>query len=69
MHAPLCRNIQAVVLYAGDEVVAGSAELEEVVSYAGMDTCSQPRQFSTGISKKKDDGELEELIKARTTWI
>ena len=50
-------------------MLAGSSELEEVVSYADLPSSAQPQQFVTGISKKKGDGELEELIKARTTWI
>lgn len=49
--------------------MAGSAELQEVVPYADLASSAQARQFVTGISKKKEDGELEELIKARTTWV
>ena len=49
--------------------MAGSSELEEVVSYADLPTSATVRQFVTGISKKKSAGEFEELIKARTTWI
>jgi hypothetical protein len=54
---------------AGDEVVAGSVEVQDVVPYADLDLSLLPRQFVTGISKKQPDGSLEELIKARTTWV
>lgn len=55
--------------YAGDEVMVGSAELEELMRYSDLDSNAQPRQFVTGISKLEADGKLEELIKARTTWV
>jgi hypothetical protein len=61
--------LQVMCCCAGDEVVAGSAEVQEVLPYVDLDISKQPRQFVTGISKKKADGALEELIKARTTWV
>lgn len=69
MQGRLCLVVQVFEFCAGDEVVLGSAELEEVVSYADLDSNTQPQQFVTEISKKTADGELELLIRARTTWI